>query len=195
MPPPVTEDPSGRATHTDELVVRAQAGDGEAFAELYERYVDLVLRYTRYRVGDLATAEDMTSETFLRAWRRIGSYTFQGLDLGAWLLTIAKNIVIDHYRSAAQRLTVLTDDVGLTARLAPAEGPDAQVLAGFESRRLFTAIRELTPEQQECIVLRFLHELPLAETAAVMGRTVDAVKQLQRRAVKQLEKRLERGDL
>ena len=78
------------------LVRRAQDGDAEAFGQLYDHYVTLVHRYAYHRVGDRATAEDITSETFLRALRRIDSLSFQGRDVGAWLVTIARNIIFDH---------------------------------------------------------------------------------------------------
>ena len=77
-----------------ELVHRAQEGDAEAFGELYDHYVTMVHRYVYHRVGDRATAEDFTSETFVRALRRIDSLSFQGRDVGAWLVTIARNIVL-----------------------------------------------------------------------------------------------------
>src|ERR1700712_92083 len=86
------------------LVHRAQQGDAEAFGQLYDHYVTLVHRYAYHRVGDRATAEDITSETFLRALRRIDSLTFQGRDVGAWLVTIARNIIFDHVKSSRYRL-------------------------------------------------------------------------------------------
>ncbi|MGH1552414.1 sigma factor [Streptomyces sp. L7] len=61
-----------------DLVERAQAGEADAFGRLYDQYSDTVYRYIYYRVGGKATAEDLTSETFLRALRRIGTFTYQG---------------------------------------------------------------------------------------------------------------------
>ncbi len=84
-----------------ELVERAQAGEAEAFGRLYDQYSDTVYRYIYYRVGGKATAEDLTSETFLRALRRISTFTWQGRDFGAWLVTIARNLVADHCSRAA----------------------------------------------------------------------------------------------
>ncbi|MGH3744552.1 MAG: sigma-70 family RNA polymerase sigma factor, partial [Mycobacteriales bacterium] len=93
------------------LVARAQAGDAEAFGEIYDRYVDLIYRYIYYRVGSKQLAEDLTSETFLRALRRIGSFTWQGRDVGAWFVTIARNLVTDHYKSSRYRLEITTHDL------------------------------------------------------------------------------------
>lgn len=94
-----------------ELVERAQAGEADAFGRLYDQYSDTVYRYIYYRVGGKATAEDLTSETFLRALRRIGTFTWQGRDFGAWLVTIARNLVADHFKSSRFRLEVTTGEM------------------------------------------------------------------------------------
>lgn len=90
---------------------RAQAGDGEAFGPIYVAYCDTVYRYVYYRVGGKATAEDLTSETFARALSRLDSFTWQHRDLGAWLVTIARNLVTDHFKSSRFRLEVTTGEL------------------------------------------------------------------------------------
>src|SRR5256885_15709055 len=94
-----------------DLVHAAQQGDTAAFGRLYDRYVDVVFRYVLFRVGDRELAEDVTSETFLRALRRISSVSYQGRDVGAWFVTIARNLVLAHVKSSRFRLEVVTDDV------------------------------------------------------------------------------------
>src|SRR5438093_10240655 len=94
-----------------DLVHSAQRGDTSAFASLYDRYVDVVFRYVLFRVGDRELAEDVTSETFLRALRRITSVSYQGRDVGAWFVTIARNLVLDHVRSSRFRLEIATAEV------------------------------------------------------------------------------------
>jgi RNA polymerase sigma-70 factor (ECF subfamily) len=166
------------------LVIRAQEGEADAFGELYDRYVDLVFRYIYYRVGTRALAEDLTSETFLRALRRISSFTWQGRDVGAWFVTIARNLIADHYKSGRYRLEVATADM-LDADQAE-EGPEGAVLDSLSNATLLEAVKELNPEQQECIVLRFLQGLSVAETALAMGKNEGAIKALQYRAVRAL---------
>ena len=174
------------------LVQRAQAGDAEAFGELYDRYVEMVHRYVALRVGSPQLAEDLTSETFLRALRRIGTFRWQGRDVGAWFVTIARNLVADHYKSSRYRLELTTD--ALTPSDTPVQdGPEGEVIAALQSEQLLEAVRRLGPEQQECIALRFLQGLSVAETAAVMGRGDGAVKALQYRAVKSLGRLLPDG--
>ncbi len=175
------------------LVELAQRGDAEAFGMLYERYVDVVYRYVYVRVGSRQTAEDITSEAFLRALRRMDSFAWQGRDIAAWFITIARNLITDNAKSARFRMEVTTADM-LDAD-GRVEGPDQEVLGRLRDERLLTAVRNLKPEQAECVVLRFLQGLSLAETAKVLGRSEGAVKQLQLRAVRSLHRELADVDL
>ncbi len=168
------------------LVTLAQQGDGEAFGQIYDAYVGQVYRYLYYRVGSQPLAEDLTSETFLRALRRIDSFSWQGRDICAWFITIARNLVTDHFKSSRFRLEVSTADM-LDADRAD-DGIEQQVLDNLDNAALLEAVHQLKPEQQECVVLRFLQGLSVAETAEVMGRSAGAVKQLQLRAVRALAK-------
>lgn len=167
-----------------DLVHAAQDGDRSAFARLYDKYVDVVFRYVLFRVGDRELAEDVTSETFLRALRRIESVSYQGRDVGAWFVTIARNLVLDHVKSSRFRLEVATAEVDDTK---PADsGPEQQVLSKVTRTALLECVRQLGDDQRECIVLRFLQGLSVAETAKVMARNEGAVKALQHRAVRRL---------
>ncbi|MEU1378129.1 ECF subfamily RNA polymerase sigma factor, BldN family [Streptomyces triculaminicus] len=171
-----------------DLVERAQAGEAEAFGRLYDQYADTVYRYIYYRVGGRATAEDLTSETFLRALRRIGTFTWQGRDFGAWLVTIARNLVADHFKSSRFRLEVTTGEM-LDANEVE-RSPEDSVLESLSNAALLEAVRKLNPQQQECVTLRFLQGLSVAETARVMGKNEGAIKTLQYRAVRTLARLL-----
>lgn len=171
-----------------ELVERAQAGEAEAFGQLYDQYADTVYRYIYYRVGGRATAEDLTSETFLRALRRIGTFTWQGRDFGAWLVTIARNLVADHFKSSRFRLEVTTGEM-LDAN-GVERSPEESVLESLSNAALLAAVRRLNPQQQECVTLRFLQGLSVAETARIMGKNEGAIKTLQYRAVRTLARLL-----
>ncbi|WP_369206972.1 ECF subfamily RNA polymerase sigma factor, BldN family [Streptomyces sp. PU-14G] len=171
-----------------DLVEAAQAGEAEAFGRLYDQYSDTVYRYIYYRVGGRATAEDLTSETFLRALRRIGTFTWQGRDFGAWLVTIARNLVADHFKSSRFRLEVTTGEM-LDANEVE-RSPEESVLESLSNAALLEAVRKLNPQQQECVTLRFLQGLSVAETARVMGKNEGAIKTLQYRAVRTLARLL-----
>jgi RNA polymerase sigma-70 factor (ECF subfamily) len=166
------------------LVTLAQQGDGEAFGQLYDRYVDTVFRFIYFRVNDRALAEDFTSETFLRALRRIGTVNYQGRDIGAWFVTIARNIILDHMKSARKRLEITTDDTPESKEHAPS--PEAAVIDMLTSERLMAAVKRLGDEQRECVMLRFIQGFSVSETAAVMGKNDGAIKALQHRAVRKL---------
>jgi RNA polymerase sigma-70 factor (ECF subfamily) len=182
------------AQRVEALVELAQRGDAEAFGQLYDMYVDTVYRYVYVRVGDQQLAEDVTSETFLRALRRLDSFSWQGRDIAAWFVTIARNLIADHRKSSRFRLEVTTDElVGLDdgRRQTPTGGtappaPETAAVMKARNSRLVEAIRTLKPEQQECIALRFFQEFSVAETALAMGRSQGAIKQLQLRAVRAL---------
>jgi RNA polymerase sigma-70 factor (ECF subfamily) len=173
-------------THVEtwQYVRLAQGGDGDAFGKLYDRYVDMVFRFIYFRVNDRALAEDFTSETFLRALRRISTITYQGRDIGAWFITIARNIVLDHLKSARHRLELTTADT-IEGKEHVASTEEA-VLGVLQSERLMQAVAQLGDEQRECVMLRFVHGLSVSETANVMGKNDGAIKALQHRAVRKL---------
>lgn len=190
------------------LVERAQQGDTEAFGLIYDRYVDTVFRFIYFRVGNRPLAEDLTSETFLRALKRIGSFTWQGRDLGAWLVTIARNLVADHFKSGRYRLEFVDGDGRFNAdgeRMdslfdgvdRSAEGdPESAVVDHFDNVALLTAVKHLeyhSPEQYTCVVYRFLQGFSIAETAQAMGKNEGAIKALQGRAMQSLARMLERN--
>jgi RNA polymerase sigma-70 factor (ECF subfamily) len=190
LPEPVLDEQHVETWH---LVGLAQDGDGEAFGKLYDRYVDTVYRFIYYRVNDRALAEDFTSETFLRALRRISTISYQGRDIGAWFVTIARNIVLDHLKSARHRLEVSTPDSVESSDRAPS--PEAAVLESMASQRLMAAVGQLGEEQRECVMLRFIQGFSVSETAQVMGKNDGAIKALQHRAVRKLAELVAGQDL
>jgi RNA polymerase sigma-70 factor (ECF subfamily) len=194
-PPRARPDPSDAAAEVWGLIERAQAGDGAAFGLLYDRYFDTVFRFVYFRVGNRQLAEDLTADTFLRALKRISSFTWQGRDLGAWLVTIARNLVADHFKSGRYRLEVTTGDVLDADRpdRGPEGSPEAAVIDHITNVDLLKAVKQLNPEQQECIVLRFLHGFSVAETAQAMNKNEGAIKALQYRAVRALARLLPNG--
>jgi RNA polymerase sigma-70 factor (ECF subfamily) len=186
-----SEEDEAEATRVIALVELARGGDTEAFGQLYDHYHVSVYRFLYYRVGQVALAEDLTSETFFRALRSMGSFRWQGKDFGAWLMTIARNLTADHFKAGRTRLETATEDMG--AHDAPTEGPETSVLASLTNEALLQALTQLPTEQQDCLVMRFLQGLSIAETAKVLGRSDGAVKQLQLRGVRNLAKLLPEG--
>ncbi|MGZ4505005.1 MAG: sigma-70 family RNA polymerase sigma factor, partial [Nocardioidaceae bacterium] len=144
-----------------------------------------------YRTRSSTLAEDLTSETFFRALRSMTGFHWQGKDFGAWLMTIARNLTTDHFKSGRTRLEFATED--MTAHDSSTDGPESEVLASLTNEALLAALRELPAEQQECLIMRFLQGFSIAETAQVLGRSDGAVKQLQLRGVRNLAKLLPEG--
>ena len=173
------------------LVELARGGDSEAFGLLYDHYNTSVYRFIYYRVGSVSIAEDLASETFFRALRGMSSFKWQGKDFGAWLMTIARNLTADHYKAGRTRLEFATED--MSAHDSATDGPENAVLSSLTNEVLLEALGELPTEQQECLIMRFLQGLSIAETAKVLGRSDGAVKQLQLRGVRNLAKLLPDG--
>jgi RNA polymerase sigma-70 factor (ECF subfamily) len=178
-----------------ELVQRAQQGDAEAFGQIFDRYIDQVYRFIYYRVGSREIAEDFTSETFLRAWRSIDGFVYMNRDIANWLYTIARRIVIDHFKSAAYRLTRSVPDFedpghrhSTSADTHPELYP-AEVVTDYILRKdLLKALLDLDDDQRECLILRTLMERTVIETGQIMGKKPGAVKQLHYRAVRALRR-------
>ena len=174
------------------LVELARNGDAEAFGMLFDHYHGSVYRFLFHRTRSSTLAEDLTSETFFRALRSMSSFRWQGKDFGAWLMTIARNLCTDHFKAGRTRLELTTEDMGLHDDRT-SEGPEDAVLASLTNEVLLEALTELPPEQRDCLVMRFLQGMSIAETAAVLGRSDGAVKQLQLRGVRNLAKLMPEG--
>ena len=151
------------------LVRLAQEGSADAFGELYRIYCDTVFRYIYYRVSTRALAEDLTSETFVRALRRITTFSWQGRDFGAWLVTIARNLVADHFKSSRHRMEVSTGEM-LDSNEVEAS-PEESVLEHLSNEALLDAVHRLNDQQRECVTLRFLQGCPWPRPRTSWART------------------------
>ncbi|MCL0058661.1 RNA polymerase sigma factor [Dehalococcoidia bacterium] len=174
------------------LVHRAQQGDQEAFAQLYESHFDNIYRYVALRVGNRMEAEDITQEVFLKAVRSIRSFRWKGAPFSAWLFRIARNEVIDSLRKKSRQPTVSLSELPLIP-VSSAGNPHPLVKHEVDVDQLRAAIRQLTEAQQEVISLRFSAELSIAEVASIMGKSEGAVKSLQHGAIVALRRILSKG--
>jgi RNA polymerase sigma-70 factor (ECF subfamily) len=168
------------------LVQRAQAGDADAATALYQRHGSAIFRYFLFRVGDQAAAEDLTSEVFLQMVRALPRYQERGAPFAAWLFRIAHARLVDYHRLAARRPSAALRET--TPDRAP--GPDVQAADRDDLRQLNSALATLTEEQQMVIQLRFIEEQSLEATARVLGKSVNAIKSMQHRAMQHLAKEL-----
>ncbi len=170
----------------DELVERAIAGDPDAFASLFEITLPSVYRYLYGRSGDATLAEDLAQDAYMRAMRAIRT-SFKGAstEFLAWMIRIARNRFLDHVKSGRVRWEVVVDETPVTLA---AGNPEIEAIEAVAGGHLRSALNRLTAEQQEIVFLRFFQGLQIAEVAAVTGRTEGAVKALQFRALRALER-------
>lgn len=173
------------------LVELARDGDVDAFGLLFDHYHQSVYRFLVHRTRSHAVAEDLTSDTFFRALRSMQHFRWQGKDFGAWLMTIARNLSTDHFKAGRTRLEMTTEDMSTHDDLE--DGPEEEVMTGVTRAMLADALAELPGEQKDCVLMRFIQGLSIAETAQALGRTEGAVKQLQLRGVRNLAKQMPQG--
>ena len=191
---PEVADPEGA-----QLAAAAAAGSQEAFRTLVLRHQDRVYRLVLRMVRDAGVAEDLTQETFLKAYRALGSYDPRW-KLASWLLKIAHNATIDHLRR--QRLDTRPlesgadeDASGPIAQLADLSMPDPEQRARGQAlaRDLQTAVGALEPPYRELLLLRFQEGLAYHEIAAVTGLPLGTVKVRLHRGRKRLAEALAAG--
>lgn len=179
------------AADTRALVDAAKAGDRDAFGQLYARYRPVVWRYIHGRIHNWQTAEDLTHDVFRKAMTAIARFEHQGTkDIGAWFTTISRNLLADYCKSGFYRVMRTMDALDY-AEVADDDlhvDPLVRVLSGAASSVLLGAVARLNDEQRACIELRFLRGMTVAETAAALGKNEGAVKALQYRAVRALQR-------
>jgi RNA polymerase sigma-70 factor (ECF subfamily) len=164
------------------LIALIQAGDQDAFHAFYEQFQRLVYRYVNVRVGDAADTEDLVAETFIRAWRALPKYKCGEKPVGAWLLRIAHNLIVDKYR---QRRTWLDWVPWHHAANNAAARPFDQVEHRDEIRRAFGT---LSYEQQVILHMHFFEARTVEEVADFLGKSPNAVRVAEFRALRRLRR-------
>ena len=179
------------STSERKLLSRAIHREPEAFSELYLQYRQSVLRHVYYLVGNLEEADDITSETFLRAWKAIERFEDRGISIQAWLLKIAYNLGNQHLRRRRPTVTVKDiDDV-----LFDDNAPEVAAERSMEMRALGRALLSLPAIQRKVVVLRFLNELRYEEIEAIVGKSNGALRVIQHRAFQALRQSLAESQL
>lgn len=176
-------------SHERELVTQAAQGDETAVLTLYDQHKTAVTTYVYYRTGgDRALAEEITADVFTRMVAGLPRFVYRERPFLAWLYTIARNCITDHYRRdgryPSQPLSEQYPD--------EADGPEQQAQRSLEEARLLPAIARLTDAQRDVVILRFIEGRSVAETAVLLSKKEGAVKTLTRRALAALRRQLER---
>ena len=177
------------AAQSVSLVKRAASGDSEAFGELYSIYFDRIYRYVVYQVRDKMTAEDVTEEAFVKAWKAIGSCKGKEKTFSSWLYRIAHNQVIDNLRKQRKHLFTEMEDLAEVGSYEPKEQER------LEHQEILDAISDLPSNQKQVIILRFIEGLANQEVAQILGKRQGAVRMLQTRALASLRQILSDEEL
>ncbi len=174
------------------LIQRAIQGDADAFARLYDRYIDSIYRFIFFRVGEDRTAEDLTSQVFLRAWEKLGKYELRGLPFGAWLFRIARNLIVDHYRAQRTQRGTLPLETHYVLEIESAYNVTEEIEAKIEVERLLALLDQLTEEQRQALTLKFIEGLSTEEIAQVMSKRAGAIRAVQMRGLQALAMLIEK---
>lgn len=169
------------------LIEKAVEGDSSAFGSLYDHYQPAIYRFVVVKVGSREEAEDITHHVFLSAWTNVRTYRHRGHPFSSWLYQIARNMVIDHYRSKKDDVSL--DKLDPESSIIPAAA-QSDLFIKLQLEKVHVAIKTLKPDYQDVIILRFIEDLPLKEVAAILKKTEGAIKLSQHRAIKELKKKL-----
>lgn len=175
-----------------DLMQLAKNGDTEAFGRLYELYFTPVYRYIYLRTKSKEEAEDLTQVVFIKVFKSIGGFQEQNKQPLAYFFTVARNTVIDHWRKKKE---VLSDKPPETLSAESFENPQNLIDQKSTAQAIYKSLENLTEEQQEVIILKFINDLTTAEIATVLDKKEDAVRQLQCRALKILKQYFNKHDI
>jgi RNA polymerase sigma-70 factor (ECF subfamily) len=171
-----------------ERLVRAKQGDAAAFGFLYDTFLDQIYRFVYVRVGNREDAEDVAEQVFLAAFKGIVSYEDRGVSFEAWLYTIARNKIIDHYRTKKVAAPLETAEQIQDKGKLPDEITEEHLM----HETLMNTIHTLPPAYQEIIFLKYIEDLENPTISSILGKPVDQIRVLQQRALKKLKSLMEK---
>jgi RNA polymerase sigma-70 factor (ECF subfamily) len=176
----------------ENIIKNAVRGDTHAFGLLYDHYQPAIYRFVVVKVGRREDAEDITHQVFVSAWQNMKQYRHRGHPFSSWLYRIARNQVIDHYRARKDIVSLEVIEIDQLGISFSSSQSDLSLKLDLE--KVMSAIRNLKQEYQDVVILRFIEELSLKETARAMKKTEGAVKLMQHRAIGELKKMLGEKD-
>ena len=180
---------SSQAARIQNLVLKASQGDQDAFGNLYELFLDQIYRYVYFRVGNQEDAEDLTENSFVKAWQAMLKEPEKPIrNFSAWIYSIARNLITDHFR---RKKPVQMEEIAETIKMSTDEVEDT-IIEEAEFAELAAAMQNLDERSYQVIQLRFLLNRSHAETAAVLDLEEGHIRVLQYRALKKLKLALER---
>jgi RNA polymerase sigma-70 factor (ECF subfamily) len=178
----------------EELIQRAINLDPRAFGKLYDCYYPRIFGYVYRITGDYALACDVTSETFLKAWVKIGAFRWKGISISSWFFRIATNELNQYFRRKKYRPQLLSDHFpgGWTTAQEPSDPDQDQPMLRLERleayRKIHALLKTLPPVYQEVIALRYFEELSIPELSQILHKKQGTVKSLLSRGLQRLKK-------
>jgi len=169
----------------DQFLIEQAKSDPQAFARLYDQYVDRIYRYAYRQTRDEVAAQDITAVTFERALRHIRRFEWRGQSVLAWLYRIARNEAISLQR---RRKWLTPWQLG---RQTETRATETAVLHHQRYETLHLALARLSAKDREIISLRFFEELSGEEVAEILGCSPNTIYVRLHRALKRLESQLE----
>lgn len=177
-----------KESELEALVCSAQEGDQDAFAKIYDNFIDQIYRYVYYRVQG-EDVEDIVETVFLKVWENLKQYKPQQKSFSAWVFRIAHNLVIDHYRAAKDKAyEELNPDLPDLDRM---HHPIKITQDRFDNATLKKAMVKLKKQYHDIILYKFVNELSNSEIAEILGKSEGSLRILQFRALKALKRELE----
>jgi RNA polymerase sigma factor (sigma-70 family) len=165
----------------------ARRREPAAVTRIYAAYAPALFRFFMAAVGDRHQAEDLTGEVFKGALEGLPRFRGPVEALGGWLFQIARHDLYDYRRRQARRLVQPLDDLLEEAAVAGgAVDPEELALDRVEGARVLAALRLLSPDQREVLLLRMAADLTAPEVARILNKSTEAVKALQRRGLASL---------
>lgn len=173
-----------------ELVTQAQAGDEAAFAKLYDLFFEPVVRFCWLRVGDRDEAEDLAQKTFVKFYRNLAGWRDQGYSPAAYIYTVARSAIADHFRSAHRHNTVGSSEEILALLPDTSQSAQDNVIARVEIAQVMKGLSGLDSASQELLQLRYIEGLSGAEIAHILGKSPVATRKAISRALQKLRQQL-----
>lgn len=170
------------------LVQRAVGHDADAFGKLYDMHIDRVYRHIYYRVGNQTDAEDLTQQTFLKAWQAIGRYKKTASPFIAWLMTISHNLVVDFYRTRKDKAYIEAEVLANYSTSSPEQAAEVS----YKQQRLKRAILQLSADEQQVVTLRLMEGFEFAEIASLLKKKEGNIRVILHRALVKLRNILEK---
>lgn len=175
----------------EKALINAAKSDPAAFGKLYKRYVERIYNYIYYRTGSTKDAEDITGKVFFKAMSHIKGYKHMGLPFSAWLYRIAHNLVANYHRDRSRKQEISLDFIPGKALPQKNPQPETRIVHSEEVEGLLATIRDLAPNRQELLILKFVDQLSNKEIGQIMRKSEGAIKSLYHRTLLELREKME----